>query len=907
MERAVGRGRFGFTMIEVTAALAIAGILAAITAPPLTAFLEAGRQSNRMSAARTIYLAAQNQLTEMKVMKRLGAYGETDGGGNLHSMLGDSNWGDAGQNKDYVRYISKPAGVCDPSDPVIRLLDPIIIDKAVFDGAILIEYNVKTGEVMSAFYSDALQDADELRYSPASGDAYWNVYGPRAYDENAASRRRQGYFGVGETGGDIPDKADEPKLLAFLYDGCTYPLPDERALSGSDVNRNVLYAEIFIPKSVDLALAKFNLSLGGLREYGDVSIETGKTGSCMPVYFDGAITLPRMADGGGKLHMYEYPDVSDDYTVIIWVIDYAGGDTVSGANITIGGGFASDAPVSVRIEANGIAPAVSNAQNPYYLDNAHSIKSARHLWNIRYAASSGVLFTQQSDIDLAAYGGISNFKPIEPHGGVVVKYDGGGHSINNLRIDYTGGPAGLFGTLGGAVSNLTLDNPSVAGGENTGSVCGVLEAGGVIDGVYIRYEAGGGEITGSGNVGGITGTCAGTIENITFISPNTYPHITGGEGGGKGGIAGAVGDGGILRSIQYLALAPESGGSIYPIAGNQIPPVLETDGVYYLSGGVPIRPSPAELEEKTGTAGYNTAENTNGVGTARSTPEMMDAPFAGVWGRIGKILTAAEALDPENGIYPYKIHRAARHHGHDEWPIADGKEDETADGEAFVLYYEMYSGGTYGGYTAGIAADSLKSGETVAEAGFILVRDRALADGDLILTGGHVIGYDSLIDGALISALFDNNKELLTYRLSLADMEACYRNGAQTDPSAPIVITCGDDEFYIHPLFAKGVYQEYQPDAPISEFAVRTPWQMRNIGRLTGAVNYSSGKIFTQELDLDFKHEGVGVNRAGDTDAGDVTNGVIYGPVVGGEFRGVFDGNGLRQSGAVIGSGGGIS
>ncbi len=172
--------RAGFTLVEIIAVLVIIGILAAIAVPSIAAYLQMGYQTNRMSIARTIFLGAQNQLTEMRITGELTETGANSYGnpantdGNVFTALGitEADWPDAGgdygiqkvegvdkpiTNKDVVQYISKQKGQPQTISDwrVYNLLNPVIVDKSILNEAILIEYNIRTGVVLSAFYGDS--------------------------------------------------------------------------------------------------------------------------------------------------------------------------------------------------------------------------------------------------------------------------------------------------------------------------------------------------------------------------------------------------------------------------------------------------------------------------------------------------------------------------------------------------------------------------------------------------------------------------------------------------------------------------------------------------------------------------------------------------------------------------------
>lgn len=219
----VRKSRAGFTLTEVIVVITIIGIFAAIAIPSMIGFIEHGQQVNRMNIARTLYLAAQNQLTNSSVEKNLkstmaGQYFKKDDNGfytdflveaeiaenNVAQKLSSNFPSEEEDNKDYIHYISKPKGYV-PTDEknelnsFYNLLDESIIDKSILNDAILIEYNIKTGVVLSLFYGDAFEDGQtEFEYKDENNNDRNNVTGGRGMENGYqyASQRKQGYYGV---------------------------------------------------------------------------------------------------------------------------------------------------------------------------------------------------------------------------------------------------------------------------------------------------------------------------------------------------------------------------------------------------------------------------------------------------------------------------------------------------------------------------------------------------------------------------------------------------------------------------------------------------------------------------------------------------------------------------------------
>ena len=298
----------GFSVLEIIIVLMITAIISSIATPSIITYVERGRQNNRMNIARTIYLAAQNQMTRAYLEKNLkatmtgdyflvvdkegrtSALSEIDPALALYytddldpGMLGaqnvaaallgnfpESERGAEGEKANDIRYVSKPAGVSpatypklfDPDEPdydraldgFYNMLDSIIVDKTILNNAIWMEYNIKSGVILALFYGDVWEESDPpftFRYGPdnptdISPD---NITGGR--DETNgyafATARRQGYFGARSTS--VPT---EPIYYDYvnIYDGVTKPLTvSDVAPLSIDMRINVLYAEFILEKS----------------------------------------------------------------------------------------------------------------------------------------------------------------------------------------------------------------------------------------------------------------------------------------------------------------------------------------------------------------------------------------------------------------------------------------------------------------------------------------------------------------------------------------------------------------------------------------------------------------------------------------------------------------------------------
>ncbi|MCL2663354.1 MAG: hypothetical protein FWE83_08535 [Oscillospiraceae bacterium] len=596
--------KLGITVIEMIVVLAVIAVLAAVAIPSLFAFVEAGRQTNRMNVARTLYLSAQNQLTELRIMGNLEAAMnaehtrdpafDTDAT-NVYTQIGDvMPPGEDVENRNNVFFLTKPAGE-DPVGLMARLLGPVVDKAALFDGAIVLEFNRVTGVVLSAFYGDrnfnpafwgAPGTAWEFTYDGADLDSLMPVGDNiRGMDTDTgyapiARARRQGYYGVDNTSR-LP--ADMSTMSITLYDsyddivashidnfGVLNPfyIEDDR-FPGGIVSSNLLFARIgILAGSEDDVFTVSIPELSGLTGYEVYTLD---------------IILDELEDFyEDNMTPFIESETAAGVTVIL-ILDFVRGDTTTDdfKNLhSIGAGFNPQELITIQVDNTSKGSfARSFGKHPYCgagsIGSDYNISSTRHLYNIRhvidnahndgsvddsddpvdFSVTDGV-FTQIASINV--YGslfdiGVTNFDPIrreirmeeassDPTGFIgtyIGNTPGQGHMISNLVV-VKNSPAGLFSQIetGSIVRDLTLENPRVSGvsdGSTVGAVTGLNL--GTIDGAYVMYRGNGGSDLGAG---AFTDNA-----RISFDGPV-------GTARAVGGIAGEL-DGGVIRNSVFIS------------------------------------------------------------------------------------------------------------------------------------------------------------------------------------------------------------------------------------------------------------------------------------------------------------------------------------------------------------------
>ncbi|MCL2198587.1 MAG: S-layer family protein [Defluviitaleaceae bacterium] len=650
------KANLGITLVEAVVIIAVIAVLSAVTVTSVFAFIEAGRQNNRMNIARTLYLAAQNQLTELRIMGQLEAAVErertinpafgTDATNVFHQLSTHpylASWPDRDINgvPNNVHFVHKHAGSWAnvPEDSLLRrLLSPVIIYQEVLDDAILIEFNIETGVVLSVFYSENL---NYFSYEANPADPRSSIrhvqrgMGWDGYESRARSREfRQGFFGVSNTG----DLSDEARALSLntsvnIYDGF-----DDKAILGG------------FPPEWGLGCHNQLVVLAGVPvEFGDstFTIEVVNSSPPMEVRDFPLYQSPGVLNNIPGVLFVErtyasvFPHNHIGYA-IIWVLEHITGDTTLDTFTSIGDDLPYHTPISAKItNVTTSNVATSFARFPHFgagsFGDTFIINSARHLYNIRYAPSHNFelwrnIKINSDDNTLPNY--ISNFAPIT---GFTGTFEGNPNNevdpaqipnISNLRIDMSGAAsdsnAGLFAELSdGRIGNLRLISPTVIGANNgnTGGAIGVVSDGtvaylmvknpsinplnpppsdistggaiGTVSGgivTNLTIEGDNISVTGTNSVGGVIGTISDGIINEGIRIAGvlaTSSTVTISNAVNAGGAVGLISSGGIINggieitntTVNFQSTVTNVGGAVGVISGGEINGGADNHGI----------------------------------------------------------------------------------------------------------------------------------------------------------------------------------------------------------------------------------------------------------------------------------------------------------------------------------------
>lgn len=651
--------RAGLTLTEVMVVLVVIAVLAAVAIPSMIGFIRHGQQVNRMNVARTLYVAMQGQLTRavsegnLRAVLTEGFY-ELDATGSLDLVEGDDYfkleeddgspyWGLVShsdrlgdwccltddddnevcrecKNKPYVFFISKPAagrysyGDIISGDPVAtrllasfyRLLDEIIIDKEILDGAILMEFNIRTGVIMSIFYGDDERlwvlpgsrtvNNRHFAYGIVNENDRDNILGGRGMDvyPSLARERRQGYFGVTYTSVVPPLPIDD---IVRIFDGMDYYL-NVGTPTAPDRRTNILYAEFLLLNELtdddddERSLVIYDDSNG--EELNGLRIDNPFAQSQQNLNnFNGALIHSQTPGPDGIVNHALYLDTVNTIPIIqfginvrgvfsryIWVLDYIEDNLFEGQPNNIGYKYdirhdsqtprlrndplspEMRAPMNLRarvVSADGASTESFMFANSHFAANltndTFQITSVRHLNNVRYFPNEN--FVQTDDID------VSTLVPPPP---------GGSHPPDEpptwnfvpigLLPDGTSDPfTGTYNAVRGAdsqwrIKNLNINTspsgPLVPVGLPTyfpvPDYVGLFsEIGSVADGggTVVGVSLVGATITAPNatNVGAIAGVMRG---NSTISRSNVFANVVGRDSG-----TGSIGNtGGLVGRIE---------------------------------------------------------------------------------------------------------------------------------------------------------------------------------------------------------------------------------------------------------------------------------------------------------------------------------------------------------------------
>ncbi|NMA93959.1 MAG: type II secretion system protein, partial [Clostridiales bacterium] len=531
--------RGAFSLVEALIAVALIGILAAVT------FIAVARYQRNMqllkmdATAKEMFIAAQNHLSM------------AEGQGFLDIPASGFGTPEGGTGPE-VRYlmVDGKSPTLNDSTSVLSLMLPVgsIDDGLRTGGNYIIRYQKEPARILDVFYAE---NSGRFAHEPAFEEGQYSaLLGIR---ENSDERKNYsysstvkgaviGYYG-GVAAADIPvaGKVKAPSL--------------------SVENGDKLQAVVTWTKTE--AGEKLFLVIRGLSSGAETSL-IGFDTSDLPGTYIRSIPLDDISGADTR-----FCDVVKNSTLATKF--WPGEDIEIYAKAFNSGGL-SNISYSAKLITNSLFASVSGSTG----DRIANISSIRHLENLDPAISSldvantGIKSAvQQNNLSWASYreavkggGTVNNVKiydaddvptsagcymPINPY--YLSSYDGGGRKIDGIKVD-TAGDAGLFGTLnstaGIEIKNLELlnfDIKSTAG--NAGALAGSINSSALLSEILVRNDIEDDstlKINAENSAGGLVGAIVNNgTQNFAaqYCAASVYVKST---SGASGGLIGSIGN-----------------------------------------------------------------------------------------------------------------------------------------------------------------------------------------------------------------------------------------------------------------------------------------------------------------------------------------------------------------------------
>lgn len=368
------RDNQGFTLVEMVVTLVVLSIMLSLSIGGLLAWQDWSDFQKENEYAQTLYIAAQNQLSEFSADGRLAELQESLSGGLVDDKTGNQyeavglNLTDSvsllkdtdgvaysldalypesigkdnvkkyqdeivslrAKTGDYQLYLDDPDGL-KASNPeaywVFELLGAYVYDTSILNGsregdgsgngaAICVEITPENGQVFSVLYSDR---NDRFIYVGVTGDTFGSTEGDGIADiaDRETSYRRErmvGYYGVDSLYAATKNEVIQPSISTVkLYNKDTFYLTCRLSAKYRDILTSQLTYDLDLDASKDVNDKKLTIRLDGSKLKNESHAE--------------AIDCPvfRYDEDGNKIELGEFPVlawVEPDYTIHV-ILDAA--------------------------------------------------------------------------------------------------------------------------------------------------------------------------------------------------------------------------------------------------------------------------------------------------------------------------------------------------------------------------------------------------------------------------------------------------------------------------------------------------------------------------------------------------------------------------------------------------------
>ena len=234
----------GFTLVEMIVTFLVLGILLAVSVMSLVAWQDWADFNRENEYAETLFLAAQNQLSEYSSNGTLSdfseraykeAYGNKVDLNSIYYAEGQTFTAELKQENsvwvsknagtlcyamadkgDYKKYLAGEETESPTAAIAFELLESYVYDVSILNETICIEFSLEDGQVFSAFYTDKFTSKDETDYEAFeynnSNEALRGLVNIATRYESYRKDRMVGYYGVDTLSAALVSKNDKPTI-----------------------------------------------------------------------------------------------------------------------------------------------------------------------------------------------------------------------------------------------------------------------------------------------------------------------------------------------------------------------------------------------------------------------------------------------------------------------------------------------------------------------------------------------------------------------------------------------------------------------------------------------------------------------------------------------------------------------
>lgn len=470
MKQARRHNDHGFTLTEMLVTVTIVIVLFALAMIPISKMRREVRQTELDSRAELIFMAAQNQLTQLQAAGRTSAY---QGGLALNYVPEDAENENEKYDPDTLSYVTSD-GMESTTSPAANILPEGKVDAELRNAHWVIEYDASSASVYAVFYSEQesnfyTADADKMnplrarnyRLQQGAKIGYYGGDSVLSYDTSELDAKAEIVNGdqlllkitcnrlLGESG------FLDPTFTVTLRDESGYTA--EVTLANNEIDKNA--------RSIEATLVLDNLAEGELMRFA----EQERFKSLVP---------------GENLTISVNVSVDNDL-VEPAVIE----------NITTNSLFAD-----ARDGRNGRTAVITCGRHLQNLDKDSGLndKKDRKTGFITAAVQEqDVEFKTEAEDGWKVLYDDMTFKPIENEN--LTSYDSTYQSMSNaaayhpviydLTAAVESGDAGLFAAFKGELKNIRLAGATITGSGNVGGLVGKLSGQTTIEGCWVYLSS----------------------------------------------------------------------------------------------------------------------------------------------------------------------------------------------------------------------------------------------------------------------------------------------------------------------------------------------------------------------------------------------------------------------------------